>query len=66
MMSRKASHLYGRMQHGIAQRKAEVAKLQKRRNEIEEENRSKKKDNLGRTPLKQKVDRNDIIETQHA
>lgn len=57
MMSKKASHLYGRMQHGIAQRKAKVETLQTRRRNIEDEDRSKKKDKLGRTPLKQKVDR---------
>jgi len=56
MMSRKAAHLYGRMQHGIEQRKAKVDALQSRRREIEE-NRSKRNDELGRTPLKQKVDR---------
>jgi hypothetical protein len=57
MMSRKASHLYGRMQHGIAQRKAKVDALQTKRRDIENENRSKRTDELGRTPLKQKVDR---------
>lgn len=58
MMSRKASHLYGRMQHGISKRKAKVESLQNRRRELEkDENRSKKKDTLGRTPLKQKIDR---------
>ena len=58
MMSRKASHLYGRMQHGISQRKAKVDALQNRRRELEkDENRSKKKDTMGRTPLKQKIDR---------
>ena len=56
MMSRKAAHLYGRMQHGIAQRQAKVDNLKNRRREIEE-NRSKRNDELGRTPLKQKVDR---------
>jgi len=57
MMSRKASHLYGRMQHGIAQRNAKVDNLKNKRKAIEDEDRSKKKDNLGRTALKQKVDR---------
>jgi pescadillo protein len=57
MMSRKASHLYGRMQHGIAQRKAKVDDLQTRRRVIEDENRSKRVDEQGRTPLKQKVER---------
>lgn len=57
MMSRKASHLYGRMQHGIEKRNLKVENLRNKRKAIEEEDRSKKKDNLGRTPLKQKVDR---------
>eukprot|EP00526_Cylindrotheca_closterium_P007342 CAMPEP_0113629490 /NCGR_PEP_ID=MMETSP0017_2-20120614/15308_1 /TAXON_ID=2856 /ORGANISM="Cylindrotheca closterium" /LENGTH=695 /DNA_ID=CAMNT_0000539889 /DNA_START=49 /DNA_END=2136 /DNA_ORIENTATION=+ /assembly_acc=CAM_ASM_000147 len=57
MMSRKASHLYGRMQHGIGKRTAKVENLRNKRKAIEEENRSKRKDTLGRTPLKQKVDR---------
>jgi len=55
MMSRKASHLYGRIQHGIAQRSAKVDSLKNKRKVIED--LSKKKDNLGRTPLMQKVDR---------
>lgn len=53
MMSRKAQHLYGRMQHGIAQKKQKVEDLQRRRKEIE----GKKKDTSGKTVLKQKVDR---------
>eukprot|EP00980_Cylindrotheca_fusiformis_P030171 scaffold24509_cov127-Cylindrotheca_fusiformis.AAC.2 len=57
MMSRKAAHLYGRMQHGINNRNAKVENLKSKRKAIEEENRSKKKDNLGRTPAKQKLDR---------
>eukprot|EP00934_Nitzschia_sp_Nitz4_P004830 Nitzschia sp. Nitz4//scaffold212_size37733//5924//8076//NITZ4_007730-RA/size37733-augustus-gene-0.12-mRNA-1//-1//CDS//3329542013//4820//frame0 len=54
MMNRKASHLYGRMQHGIAQKKAKVDALHTRRREIEH---SKKNDTDGKTPLKQKVER---------
>lgn len=54
MMSRKAAHLYGRMQHGIAKKQAEVDELQKRRKDIEN---AKGKDAAGRTALKQKVDR---------
>lgn len=57
MMSRKASHLYGRMQHGIEKQNAKVEDLKNKRKAIEEDKRSKKKDSLGRTPLKQKVDR---------
>eukprot|EP00977_Amphora_coffeiformis_P027541 scaffold34620_cov160-Amphora_coffeaeformis.AAC.6 len=53
MMSRKAQHLYGRMQHGIAQKKQKAEDLQRRRKEIE----GKKKDKTGKTVLKQKVDR---------
>ena len=53
MMSRKAAHLYGRMQHGLAQKKQKVEELQKRRKEIE----GKKKDQTGKTVLKQKVER---------
>ncbi len=54
MMSRKASHLYGRMQHGIKQKKAKVESLKTRRREIEH---TKKYDSTGKTPLKQKVER---------
>ncbi|KAG7346730.1 Pescadillo family domain containing protein [Nitzschia inconspicua] len=54
MMSRKAAHLYGRMQHGIAQKQAKVEALSTRRREIEH---SKEKDETGKTPLKQKVER---------
>lgn len=54
MMSRKASHLYGRMQHGIQQKKAKVETLKTRRREIEH---TKKYDKGGKTPLKQKVER---------
>jgi pescadillo protein len=54
MMSRKAAHLYGRMQHGIKERKAKVTQLETRRREIDH---GKANDDDGRTPLKQKVDR---------
>ena len=53
-MSRKASRLYGRMQHGIAEKKARVDVLHKRRKEIE---RSKAKGSDGKTVLKKKVER---------
>lgn len=53
MMSRKAAHLYGRMQHGIAQKKQKAEDLQRRRKEIE----GKKKDETGKSVLKQKVER---------
>ena len=35
MMSRKASRLYGRMQRGIAQKKADVEVLHQRRKELD-------------------------------
>lgn len=54
MMSRKASHLYSRMQHGIAQKKAKVDNLVQRRREIQI---TKEKDAAGNTPSKQKVER---------
>ena len=54
MMSKKASRLYGRMQHGIAQKVAKAEALQKRRKEIDS---SKEKGADGKTMLKQKVDR---------
>lgn len=54
MMSRKAAHLYGRMQHGIAKKKANVDALLTRRREIEH---TKEKDDAGRSVLKQKVER---------
>lgn len=53
MMSRKAAHLYGRMQHGITQKKQKAEELQRRRKDIE----GKKKDETGKTVLKQKVER---------
>jgi pescadillo protein len=54
VMSRKASHLYGRMQHGIAAKQSKVQNLKDRRKDIE---MTKEKDGDGRTVLKQKYDR---------
>ena len=54
MMSRKASHLYSRMQHGIAKKKAKVDNLVQRRREIQI---TKEKDASGNTPSMQKVER---------
>jgi pescadillo protein len=66
MMSRKAAHLYGRMQHGITQKKQKAEELQRRRKDIE----GKKKDDTGKTVLKQKVERlkeeRKSIENQYA
>lgn len=54
MMSRKAAHLYGRMQHGISKKKAKIEDLNNRRREIMH---SKEKDDSGKSVLKQKVER---------
>jgi pescadillo protein len=52
LMSKKATRLYDRMQHGIAQKQAKVDNIQKKRREIES-TREKSKDGL--TVTKQKV-----------
>jgi pescadillo protein len=58
MMSRKAAHLYGRMQHGLAQKNQKAEVLLNRRKEIDsKEIDGKEKDKLGKTVLKQKVER---------
>lgn len=54
MMSRKASHLYNRMQHGIAQKQAKVDMLSQRRKDL---GQSKERDATGKSMLKQKVER---------
>ena len=56
MMSRKAAHLYGKMQYGLARKKEKIESLHRRRREIETEH--KKNDSSGaKTVLKQKVER---------
>ena len=52
MMSRKAAHLYSRMQHGIAQKKAKVEDLAQRKRDVEIK---KGKDAAGNTAIMQKV-----------
>lgn len=54
LMSKKAARLYGRMQHGIAQKQAKVDNLHNKRREIES-SREKTKD--GKTISKLKVER---------
>jgi pescadillo protein len=63
MMSRKAAHLYGRMQHGIAKKQAKVEALHQRRKEIDVQEqekltlKGKEKGDDGKSMLKQKVER---------
>ena len=54
MMSRKAAHLYGRMQHGISKKQARIDDLENRRRGPLQ---NKEKDEDGKSMLKQKVDR---------
>eukprot|EP00533_Pseudo-nitzschia_delicatissima_P005383 CAMPEP_0116101028 /NCGR_PEP_ID=MMETSP0327-20121206/12596_1 /TAXON_ID=44447 /ORGANISM="Pseudo-nitzschia delicatissima, Strain B596" /LENGTH=690 /DNA_ID=CAMNT_0003592971 /DNA_START=22 /DNA_END=2094 /DNA_ORIENTATION=- len=54
MMSRKAAHLYGRMQHGISKKQARIDGLESRRREPLQ---NKEKDDDGKSMLKQKVER---------
>jgi len=54
MMSRKASHLYGRMQHGISKKQARIEDLESRRREPLQ---NKERDDDGKSMLKQKVER---------
>merc|ERR1712003_502591 len=54
MMSRKAAHLYGRMQHGISKKQARIDDLESRRREPLQ---NKEKDEDGKTTLKQKDER---------
>lgn len=50
MMSRKATHLYGRMQHGIARKQAKVEALEQRRKElvVNSKDNGKERDGSGR------------------
>jgi pescadillo len=50
MMNRKASHLYGRMQHGIAKKKAKIESLHQRRKElvVDPKDNGKERDGSGR------------------
>jgi len=54
MMSRKAAHLYSRMQHGISKKQAKIDDLESRRREPLQ---NKEKGDDGKSMLKQKVER---------
>mmetsp|Transcript_34256 Transcript_34256/g.80715 ORF Transcript_34256/g.80715 Transcript_34256/m.80715 type:complete len:692 (-) Transcript_34256:51-2126(-) len=54
MMSRKAAHLYGRMQHGISKKQARIDDLENRRRDPLQ---NKEKDDDGKSMTKQKVER---------
>jgi len=54
LMSKKAARLYGRMQHGLAKKQAQVDNLHKKRREIED---TREKSQDGKTVLKLKVER---------
>eukprot|EP00536_Pseudo-nitzschia_multiseries_P008316 jgi/Psemu1/257086/estExt_Genewise1Plus.C_2100010 len=54
MMSRKAAHLYGRMQHGISKKQAKIDALENRRRDPLQ---NKEKDDDGKSMSKQKVER---------
>jgi pescadillo len=61
MMSRKATHLYKRMQNGLSKKQAKVDALHQRRKELDNtvkpEIKGKEKDDAGKTPQKLKVER---------
>jgi len=57
MMSKKASRLYGRMQHGISKKRDLVEELQRKRKNIEVDKNKKGKTPDGKTMLKAKVER---------